>query len=51
VVTDLSIHEEADDRRLLMRHTLAALIDVVPPALAAESRCRTHPFSAQPFHP
>ena len=35
VVTDLSIHEEAEDRRLLMRHTLAALLDVVPPALAA----------------
>ena len=35
VVTDLSVREDADDRRLLMRHTLAALLDVVPPALAA----------------
>lgn len=35
VVTDLSTHEEAEERRLLMRHTLAALLDVVPPALAA----------------
>lgn len=35
VVTDLSAREEAEDRRLLMRHTLAALLDVVPPALAA----------------
>jgi Flp pilus assembly protein TadB len=35
VVAELSIHEEAEARRLLMRHTLAALLDVVPPALAA----------------
>jgi tight adherence protein C len=35
VVSDLSIHEDAEARRLLMRHTLAALLDVVPPALAA----------------
>jgi DNA-binding SARP family transcriptional activator/nucleoid-associated protein YgaU len=35
VVTDLPLHEEAEDRRLSMRHTLAALLDVVPPALAA----------------
>ena len=34
-VTEASLHEEAEDRRLLMRHTLAALLDVVPPALAA----------------
>ena len=35
LVTDASVREEADERRLLMRHTLAALLDVVPPALAA----------------
>jgi len=35
VVTEAALHEEAEDRRLLMRHTLAALLDVVPPALAA----------------
>lgn len=35
LVVELSIHEEAEKRRLLMRHTLAALLDVVPPALAA----------------
>jgi Flp pilus assembly protein TadB len=35
VVADISLHEEAEDRRLLMRHTLAALLDVIPPALAA----------------
>jgi Flp pilus assembly protein TadB len=34
-VSELSIHAEAEERRLLMRHTLAALLDVVPPALAA----------------
>ncbi|MEV6930856.1 type II secretion system F family protein [Dactylosporangium sp. NPDC051485] len=34
-VSELSIREEAEQRRLLMRHTLAALLDVVPPALAA----------------
>jgi tight adherence protein C len=35
LVTDRSVRQEAEDRRLLMRHTLAALLDVVPPALAA----------------
>ncbi|WP_430788118.1 type II secretion system F family protein [Actinoplanes sp. G11-F43] len=35
VVGELSVHEEAEQRRLLMRHTLAALLDIVPPALAA----------------
>jgi Flp pilus assembly protein TadB len=35
VVGEVSVHEEAEKRRLLMRHTLAALLDVVPPALAA----------------
>ncbi|WP_230860788.1 type II secretion system F family protein [Actinoplanes aureus] len=35
IVGELSVHEEAEERRLLMRHTLAALLDVVPPALAA----------------
>jgi Flp pilus assembly protein TadB len=35
VIADVSVHEDADERRLLMRHTLAALLDVVPPALAA----------------
>lgn len=35
IVGELSIREEAEQRRLLMRHTLAALLDVVPPALAA----------------
>jgi len=35
IVPDLSIHEEAEERRLLMRHTLAALLDIVPPSLAA----------------
>ncbi|GAA3302533.1 type II secretion system F family protein [Dactylosporangium vinaceum] len=34
-VSELSIREEAEARRLLMRHTLGALLDVVPPALAA----------------
>jgi tight adherence protein C len=34
-VGELSVREEAEKRRLLMRHTLAALLDVVPPALAA----------------
>ena len=35
VVADVSAHDEAEKRRLLMRHTLAALLDVVPPTLAA----------------
>lgn len=35
LVAQLSVHEEAEARRLLMRHTLAALLDVVPTALAA----------------
>jgi len=35
VVADLSVREEAEARRLLMRHTLAALLDIVPAALAA----------------
>ena len=35
VVADVSAHDEAEKRRLLMRHTLTALLDVVPPALAA----------------
>lgn len=35
VVADVSAHDEAENRRLLMRHTLTALLDVVPPALAA----------------
>ena len=34
-VGELSLHEQAEQRRLLMRHTLAALLDVIPPALAA----------------
>jgi tight adherence protein C len=34
-VSALSVHEDAEARRLLMRHTIAALLDVVPPALAA----------------
>jgi len=35
VVAELSLREQAEQRRRLMRHTLAALLDVVPPALAA----------------
>jgi Flp pilus assembly protein TadB len=35
VVSDLSVHADAEDRRRLMRHTLSALLDIVPPALAA----------------
>lgn len=35
LVADISAHEEAEARRLLMRHTLSALLDVVPPSLAA----------------
>ncbi|ROO62982.1 Flp pilus assembly protein TadB [Micromonospora sp. Llam0] len=35
VVAELSVREEADQRRLLMRHTIAALLDVIPTALAA----------------
>lgn len=34
-VADLGLHSDAQDRRRQMRHTLAALLDVVPPALAA----------------
>ncbi|WP_018352067.1 type II secretion system F family protein [Longispora albida] len=34
-ITESSLKEKAEERRLLMRHTLAALLDVVPPALAA----------------
>lgn len=35
LVTHTSLRQQADNRRLLMRHTLAALLDVVPAALAA----------------
>ncbi|WP_326550110.1 type II secretion system F family protein [Micromonospora sp. NBC_01813] len=35
VVAELSVREEADQRRLLMRYTIAALLDVVPTSLAA----------------
>ncbi|GAA0957956.1 type II secretion system F family protein [Virgisporangium aurantiacum] len=35
LVTSVSLHEEAEERRLHMRHTLAALLDIVPSALAA----------------
>ncbi len=35
VIADVSAHDEAEKRRLLMRHTLSALLDVVPPTLAA----------------
>ncbi len=35
LVTAASLHEEAEERRLNMRHTLAALLDIVPSALAA----------------
>ncbi|GIG63216.1 hypothetical protein Lfu02_75880 [Longispora fulva] len=34
-IAESSLHERAQERRLLMRHTLAALLDIVPPALAA----------------
>jgi Flp pilus assembly protein TadB len=35
VVSIAGLREDAEDRRLMMRHTLAALLDVIPPALAA----------------
>jgi Flp pilus assembly protein TadB len=35
LVSELSVHEDAQARRLLMRHTLAALLDIVPTSLAA----------------
>jgi tight adherence protein C len=35
LVAELSVHEDAEQRRLLMRYTLAALLDVVPTSLAA----------------
>jgi tight adherence protein C len=35
VVAEQSVREDAEQRRMLMRHTLAALLDVVPSALAA----------------
>ena len=35
LVAEASVHEDADGRRLLMRYTLAALLDVVPTSLAA----------------
>ncbi|WP_412538652.1 type II secretion system F family protein [Longispora sp. K20-0274] len=34
-ITEASLKVKAEERRLLMRHTLSALLDVVPPALAA----------------
>jgi tight adherence protein C len=34
-VVELSVHDDAQARRLLMRYTLAALLDVVPTSLAA----------------
>ncbi|MEV6523191.1 type II secretion system F family protein [Longispora sp. NPDC051575] len=34
-ITEASLKGKAEQRRLLMRHTLAALLDIVPPALAA----------------
>ncbi|MGY0234035.1 type II secretion system F family protein [Longispora urticae] len=34
-ITEASLKDKAEERRLLMRHTLAALLDIVPPALAA----------------
>jgi Flp pilus assembly protein TadB len=35
VVVAVDLHDDAEDRRLLMRHTLAALLDIIPPALKA----------------
>jgi tight adherence protein C len=35
IVVALDLHEDAEKRRLLMRHTLAALLDIIPPALKA----------------
>ncbi|GAA4731679.1 type II secretion system F family protein [Phytohabitans rumicis] len=35
LLSEVSVHEEAEQRRRLIRHTLAALLDIVPPALAA----------------
>jgi tight adherence protein C len=35
LIVDLEVRDDAEERRLLMRHTLSALLDVVPPALAA----------------
>lgn len=34
-VAQLSVHQDAEARRLAMRQTVAALLDVLPPALAA----------------
>jgi tight adherence protein C len=34
-VAELSVREDAEERRLLMRYTLAALLDVIPTSLAA----------------
>jgi tight adherence protein C len=35
LTAEAGIHEDAEHRRRLMRHTLAALLDVIPPALAS----------------
>ena len=35
LLAQMSVHEDAEQRRRLIRHTLAALLDIVPPALAA----------------
>jgi tight adherence protein C len=35
VLAQMSVHEDAEQRRRLIRHTLAALLDIVPPALAS----------------
>jgi len=35
VIAEASVHEDAENRRLLMRYTIAALLDVIPTSLAA----------------
>ncbi|MFC0531350.1 type II secretion system F family protein [Phytohabitans kaempferiae] len=35
LVAEASVHADAEQRRRLLRHTIAALLDLIPPALAA----------------